>query len=120
MTKVAILPIPTGQGGVTFWAVSNGKRSHGATAGQALDALTAQFSEEETGTLVVVQNRRPDAFFGAAQQQRLAELMARWRSLRDVGEQLPPAEQDELDALVNQELQAAGLRTASLVDELKK
>ena len=79
MNSVSILPIWTGHGGVTYCAVSNGKRSEGATAGQALDALRAQLTDGNTGTLVIIQNRQPDQFFTAGQQSRLAESVARRR-----------------------------------------
>jgi hypothetical protein len=91
MTKVAILPIPTQQG---------------------------DLSADETSTLVVVQNLRPDRFFTAAQQQRLEALMARWRTLRDQGASLPADEQAELEALIAAELQASAARAATLVDTL--
>jgi hypothetical protein len=71
--------------------------------------------EEETGTLVVVQNLRPDRFFTAQQQQRLEELMARWRSARDTQSGLTGTEQAELEALVEAELEAATQRAASLL-----
>src|SRR5579864_9510768 len=112
MTKVAILPIPTDKGVVSFRAVAGDKRSEGATAGQALDALTAQLSEEETRTLVIVQSGRPDRFFNAAQQQRLADLMACWRAAQKTGQQLKAEEQAELDALVEAELRASAARAA--------
>ena len=69
MTRIAILPISI-ENGMTFCAISGDMRSEGATAGAALDALTAQLPQDETDTLVIVQNRRPDAFFNATQQQR--------------------------------------------------
>jgi hypothetical protein len=58
---------------------------------------------------------RPDQFFTAEQQQRLEELMARWRQARDAGLLLPQAEQAELDALVEAELRASMQRAAALV-----
>lgn len=120
MTKVAILPIPTDKGDVSYHAVAGDKQSQGKTAGEALDALTAQLSEEETSTLVIVQSLRPDRFFNIEQQQRLAELMSRWRTARDKGETLLPDEQAELEALVEAELRASADRTAVLADELKR
>ncbi len=54
------------------------KQSVGKTAGEALDALTAQLDNSETGTLIIIQNLRPDQFFSTEQQQRLAELMKLW------------------------------------------
>lgn len=120
MTRVAILPVPTEKGGITYTAVAGSKRSCGKTAGEALDALTAQLSGEENGTLIIVQSQQPDAYFNAAQQQRLAELTNRWRTARDQGQALPPDEQAELDALVEAELQASAARAAALADELGK
>jgi hypothetical protein len=91
-----------------------GKQSSGATAGAALDALTAQLSPDETSTLVIVQSLRPDQFFTAAQQQRLEQLMARWRTARDQNTHLPVPEQAELEALIEAELHAATQRAAAL------
>ena len=68
---------------------------------------------DDTGTLVIVQSHRPDQFFTAQQQRRLSELMARWRAARDAGDSLPPAEQAELDALVDAEVRASGQRAAA-------
>lgn len=56
------------------------------------------------------QSFRPDQFFTAAQQQRLKELMDRWRAARDHGKLLPVGEQTELESLIETELQAATQR----------
>ena len=69
MTTITILPEEK-----NYRAVAGKKESVGRTIGAALDALTAQLDEEESGTLVVIQNQRPDKFFTLAQQKRLAEL----------------------------------------------
>lgn len=119
MTKVAILPVPTESGGIFYRALSGDKRSQGKTAGEALDALTLQLSDDKAGTLVIVQSQRPDCFFDAVQQQRLAELMEHWRLSRDRGETLPAEEQSELEALVETELLASANRTDALADGLK-
>ena len=116
MTKVAILPIPTEQGDLAYHAVAGEKHAQGKTAGEALDALTAQLSADEASTLVIVQSLRPDHFFNAAQQERLAALMARWRAARDQGQTLPVDEQTELEALVEAELRASAARAAALGD----
>jgi hypothetical protein len=120
MTKVAILPVSTATGDIVYHARAGDKQSHGKTAGEALDALTAQLPEEEAGTLVIVQNLRPDSFFDADQQRRLAELMARWRAAREAGTPLPTAEQTELDALIEEEIRASAKRTAALLHELTR
>jgi hypothetical protein len=118
MTRVAILPVPTEKGDVSYRAVSGDKHSQGSTVGEALDALTPQLSIDQTGTLIIVQNLRPDRLFNAEQQQRLGILMERWRAARDRSESLPAAEQSELEALVEAELCAAGNRAAALGAEL--
>ena len=82
MIKVAILPIPTEQGNLSYHAIAGAKHAEGKTAGEALDTLTAQLSADEASTLVIVQSLHPDRFFTAAQQDRLAALMARWRTAR--------------------------------------
>ncbi len=70
--------------------------------------------------LVVLQNQRPDQFFNAQQQQQLEELMGRWRVARDAGKTLSHAEQAELNALVDAEVQAFGERAAAEVADLAK
>jgi hypothetical protein len=118
MAKVAILPIESETGKVSFRAVAGDKQSQGKTAGEALDALTAQFSENETGALVIVQSLRPDHFFNAGQQKRLGELMDSWRAARDSGESFSADEQTELEALVEAELRASAARASALADEI--
>lgn len=118
MTKVAILPEPTTEGDVVYRAVAGARQSVAKTAGAALDALTAQLPAGETGTLVIVQNLQPDELFTEPMQQRLAELMEHWRAARDSGLTLPPAEQEELEALVEVEVKVAGMRAAMALREL--
>jgi hypothetical protein len=60
---------------------------------------------------------KPDAFFAAAQIQRLADLMAKWRTARDAGVTLPADEQAELDALIQAELGAATERAAAMLHQ---
>ncbi len=118
MTKVAILPISTEQGDVSYHAVAGAKHAQGKTVGEALDALMTQLSQDEIDTLAIVQSFRPDAFFTADQQDRLAILMARWRVARDEGHALTQDEQIELEALVEAELQASAARAAAIADTL--
>jgi len=120
MTMVAILPVSTATGDVVYHAIAGEKRPHGKTAGEALDALTPQLAGEETGTLVIVQSLRPDRFFNAEQQRRLADLMARWRAARDIGTSLPAAEQAELDALIEEEVLASTKRTSALLHKITR
>lgn len=120
MTKVTILPVSTKSGGISYRALAGDKRSQGKTAGEALDALTLQLSDDKSSTLIIVQSQRPDCFFDAVQQQRLTELMEHWRFARDRGETLSTEEQSELDALVENELRATTNRTDALVKDLKR
>jgi hypothetical protein len=120
MTKVAIVPEPTQSGKRAYRAIAGNQQSIGKTAGEALDALTASLSQEEAGTLVVVQHHRPDRFFTAEQQARLEDLMSKWRAARDAGSSLPAEEQVELDSLVEAEVRAAGERTAALLKALEQ
>jgi hypothetical protein len=112
------LPIITDHGNRSYHAIAGTKQSFGATAGAALDALTAQLSGDETNTLVIVQSFRPDQFFAATQQQRLEQLMDRWRTARDHGIQLPAQEQAELESLIELELQASAQRAAMLAHDI--
>jgi hypothetical protein len=118
MTTITIVPDNPQGSPPAFRAVAGEVQSVGATVGQALDALRAQLDGPEQTTLIVVQPVQPDELFTAAQQQRLAELMARWRAARDAGTSLPPQEQAELDALVEAELRAATERSAALLRQL--
>jgi hypothetical protein len=119
MMKVAILPEPTGMGNFAYRAIAGEQQCVGKTAGEALDALTALLPRsEERGMLVIVQNLRPDCFFTAEQQERLGELMARWRAARDASISLSADEQAELDALVDAEMRAATERSTALIKEL--
>ena len=128
MTTVAILPLSDANGERLYRAIALGaryanagdKQSTGKTAGEALDALTAQLEGSELGTLLLIQSFRPDWFFSAGQQQRLSELMSLWRTARDEGKILPPEQQAELDRLVEAELKAATARTAALVQQLSQ
>ena len=118
MTTVAILPITSGSGERIFRAIAGNKQSIGKTAGEALDALTAQLESSEFSTLMIIQSFVPDWFFNAEQQKRLSELMNLWRTARDRGETLPAEQQTELDKLVEAELKAATARTAALVQQI--
>lgn len=115
MTTVEILPISNTSGERSYRAIAGDKHSVGKTAGQALDALTAQLGATEFSVLLVIQSFHPDPFFDTEQQERLSELMRLWRLARDQGQELPPGHQAELDALVDAELKAATARTAALM-----
>ena len=119
MTMIAILPEGPGVPATSFRAVAGALQAVGKTAGAALDAVTSQLDEAAAGILLVVQHLHADQFFTAVQQQRLQQLMERWRQARDAGTVLPAKEQTELDSLVEAELRGAGARAASLIRELK-
>jgi hypothetical protein len=117
MTTISILPVPAEEGGTAYCALAGDRHGAGKTPGEALDAI---LDKEESATLVLVRRSQPDQFFTAEQQQRIAELLARWRATRDEGSTLAPAEQAELAGLVEAELRAAGQRAALLADELQR
>jgi hypothetical protein len=109
MTTITILPEEK-----NYRAVAGKKESVGRTAGEALDALTSQLDEEESGTLVIIQNRRSDKFFNASQQTRLTSLMEKRKT-----QTLSAAEETELENLVEAELNGARQRAKKLLHELK-
>jgi hypothetical protein len=116
MTTVAILA-ENDPAGTKYRAIAGARQSVGSTPGQALDAIAASLPESESGTLVVVQQFRPDGFFTAPQRQRLDDLMSRWRAARDRGNALPEAERAELEALIDGELRAAVARAVAIAQE---
>ncbi|HAX77477.1 MAG TPA: hypothetical protein DCY88_16990 [Cyanobacteria bacterium UBA11372] len=120
MTTVAILPESDASGKRFYRAIAGKVQATGTTAGEALDALTAQLEDSEFGALLIVQNFRPDRFFSAQQQKRLSELMSIWRTARDRGDTLPLDQQAELDNLVQAELQAAIARTETLMQQMNQ
>jgi hypothetical protein len=118
MTTIAILPENADAEGTSYHAFAGELQSVGKTPGEALDALTAQLGDQAASTLAIVQYHRPDRFFSEQQEHRLSELMARWRAARDSQSPLPAAEQAELEALVDAELQASTERAKELLDQL--
>lgn len=118
MTAATILPVPTEKGGILYRGVAGDKYSEGSTVGEALDALKAQLPEDEPSVVVVVQSLRPDQFFDAAQQRRLAELMGDKSAALHQGKPLGPQEQTELDALIEAELSASANRAAILAEKI--
>lgn len=112
MTTVAILPVESDAGSLTFEAVAGQCVASGETAGEALDALTERFPEVGDESLMLVQRFRGDSFFSGDQQRRLQELMQRWRAARDGGTPLDPTESGELERLIEAEIVASGRRAA--------
>ena len=118
MQTIAILHVPTPDGTPTYRAIAGNKQTQGTTAGQALDALTAQLSDQPFGGTILLQSFRPDPHFTEAQQIRLTELMAAWRTARDTNYPFDETLQEELDALTLAELQATGDRCMTLLNVL--
>lgn len=118
MTRIDILNETTNGDEPRFRAVSGELQSFGKTAGEALDAITNQISDERSATLVVVQSHRPDEFFTAEQRDRLGELMALWRDARDRGEMLSQPQQSELNDLIERELKASARRSQAALAKL--
>ena len=119
MTTVAIVPVSSASG-TTYQASSGSRLSEGRTAGEALDALTLQLPDDDGESLIVVQRFRGDAFFSAAQQARLKDLMQKWRMSRDSGRALPADEEAELQSLVDAELAASAARASHVAEELRR
>lgn len=109
MTTITILPEEKD----SYRAVAGDKESTGRTAGEALDALTAQLERDERGAFVVMLKREADEFFNATQQQRLGELM----QLREAGT-LSPTDEQELAGLIEAELDGARRRAGALLNGL--
>ena len=105
MTRVTIVAENPGSPNAVFRASARKCESVGRTPGAALDELTSQLGESDTGTLVVVQNFRPDSFFSAAQQKRLQELLNIWRTARASGQSMSPQDRAELEELADAELE---------------
>ena len=119
MNTVSIFPIASPGGPTEFHAVAGQVRSTGSTAGKALDALSEQLTPSEFNTLVVVQHMQPDELFTQQQQQRLGELMQRWRDARDGEGSISDEEQSELARLIDLELDASGRRAAKIEADLR-
>jgi hypothetical protein len=119
MTTVTILPIETA-GGTTYQAVASGRIAEGTTAGQALDALAAQFPDVGSEPFLIVKRLGADAFFSSAEQTRLRTLIDRWREVRDHGGQWSTSEQAELESLIDVELVASGRRAEAIAKETGK
>lgn len=109
MTTITILPEDK-----NFRAVADKRESVGRTAGEALDALTAQLDDDESSTLLVIQTQRPDKFFGAKERKRLSELMSKKEN-----QELSTKEASELEKLVEAELNGARRRAEELARGLK-
>lgn len=109
MTTITVLPEEK-----NFRAVAGKKESVGRTVGEAIDKLTEQLSEDEDGTLLVIQKQHPDKFFGANEQKRLVALIAKKEN-----QTLSAEETLELEGLIETELNGARQRAEELAGGLK-
>jgi hypothetical protein len=109
---------------MVYRAIRGDQQAAGETPGQALDTLerllAVQEREEAAGMLIIVQRFRPDAFFTAAQQARLQELMSRFHDTCNTGQDLSPEEKQELERLVDAEWQAAIERGAAILRQVQR
>ncbi len=119
MVKVIITAENPRSSDNTFRAATRGHESVGSTPGAALHALAEQLDEKEINTLIVLQNLRPDEFFTAAQQERLAALLAERRIALDSGLQMDADAKAELETLIDAELDGAAQRAATMIRELR-
>lgn len=120
MTTISILPENQAAGEMIWRAVAGEKESVGKTAGEALDELMIQMDQENSTAPIVAFQMGPDEFFTAAQQQRLEELMSKWRTARDSGQQLSIEDQAELEALVEAQLAGSARRFEAMSGERKQ
>ena len=114
MTTICIVPERRPNGETTYHATTREQHSAGNSPGEALDALSAQLSPDDGGTLIIVQQGEPDRYFSRRQLERLAELMSQWCAARDSETGVPAALQRELESLVDAEWNAAGDRAAEI------
>lgn len=107
MTAVTIREDAQAIDNARFVARSGKFHAVGRTMGEALDALTSQWTEVTETVPVIIQHFGPDRYFTQAQYDRMQELRARIQVLT-------AEEQAELEALIDAELDA----TVSRLDTL--
>jgi hypothetical protein len=120
MTRITVLRDECGGQEMTYRAVGRHVQAAGRTAGEAVDALASQLPQDETETLILVRDLRPNRFFSAEERRRLTGLMALWRAARDRGQALPDPEQAELQDLVDREIRATTERAEDAWRELSR
>jgi hypothetical protein len=117
MTKVAVYHEPADPESMRYRAVAGRNQAQGRTAGEALDALASQLTQDETDTFVIVRSMSADRFFSAEQRRRLEQLIDQKRQALARSSSLSDEEQEELQQLVDAEIQATTARAASLIHE---
>jgi hypothetical protein len=120
MQTISIESVASSNGERFYRAAVGTQSSTGRTAGEALDALTAQLGHQEVNGFLLLQNHQPDHFFTAQQQQKLTELMSIWRAARDQGDTLSSEQQTELDDLIEAELIATTNRSKSILKQIQQ
>lgn len=118
MSTISVISENNPTGEIIWRAVADEKEATGKTVGEAIDAITPLLEDEDSSSLIVVQRMRPDKFFTAEQQKRLAELMSEWRTARDSGNKLSAEKQSELEALIDAQLEGSARRAESLIEKL--
>jgi hypothetical protein len=108
MPSIAIRIEQNEAGAPRFRAVAGNRQSIGRTMGEALDALTADWGDDLQETAVLIQRFQPDAYFTAAQYDRMQDLLTRRTTLT-------AAERAELETLIDAELDATVARTERLM-----
>jgi hypothetical protein len=120
MQTISIEAVASSNGERCYRAAVGTQSSTGRTAGEALDALTAQLGNKEINGFLLLQNHQTDPFFTAQQQKKLTELMSIWRTARDQGDTLSSEQQTELDALIEAELIATADRSKSILNQIQQ
>lgn len=87
-----------------YRAIAGGQQKVGATMGQALNALMAEWGNDVPETVILIQRFQPDAHFTEAQQRRKRELLSRRTDLTQ-------EERAELESLLDAELDGTIART---------
>ena len=103
MTAIAIRPATQDSEGPRYRAVAGERQTVGNTMGEALDALAAEWGDSGE-TLVLIQRFQPDRHFPRERYDRLQALLARRSSSK-------AEEREELEALIDDEIEATLART---------
>ncbi len=119
MQSISIETVAATNGDRLYRAAMGNQHSLGRTAGEALDALNIQMGSQEINGFLLLKSFQPDQFFTAEQQQRLIELMSIWRTTRDRGDTISPEQQLELDALIEDELNATIGRSKAILAQIQ-
>jgi hypothetical protein len=120
MQTISIEAVASSDGERCYRAAVGTQSSTGRTAGEALDALTAQLGNQDINGFLLLQNHQPDYFFTAQQQEKLTELMSIWRVARDQGNTLSSEQQTELDTLIEAELLATANRSKAILNQIQQ